>query len=158
MSQVKVAQETEVVQSLQTQLANAFLLYFNYKRYHWQSYGPHFRDLHHLFDEQGGEVLATIDELGERVRILHSTPIASPAEFTERATVIVSTGQTMKDMIEEAAQNHSTVIKELRESVEIANRANDPGTADLFTRIVQIHEKHEWFLRELLEKNDGLSS
>jgi hypothetical protein len=28
---------------------------------------------------------------------------------------------------------------------------------DLFSKIVQIHEKHEWFLRQILKKKDGLS-
>lgn len=35
-----------VVQHLQRQMANAFVLYANYKHYHWQTYGPLFRDLH----------------------------------------------------------------------------------------------------------------
>jgi hypothetical protein len=28
----------------------------------------------------------------------------------------------------------------------------------LFSRIVQIHEKHEWFLREILKKKDGVEA
>ena len=40
-----------VVMQLQRQVANAYLLYTNYKHYHWQTYGPLFRDLHLLFDE-----------------------------------------------------------------------------------------------------------
>ncbi len=35
-----------VVRHLQVQVANAFVLYANYKHYHWQTYGPLFRDLH----------------------------------------------------------------------------------------------------------------
>lgn len=31
------------------------------------------------------------------------------------------------------------------------------GTADLFTIAVQIHEKHEWWLRDMLETRDGLT-
>jgi hypothetical protein len=30
-----------VVQELRRQIANAFVLYANYKQYHWQTYGPH---------------------------------------------------------------------------------------------------------------------
>jgi len=44
------APESAVVQSLQRQVANAFILYGNYKHYHWQTFGPLFRDLHLLFD------------------------------------------------------------------------------------------------------------
>ena len=48
-------------------MANAFVLYANYKHYHWQTYGPLFRDLHKLFDKLANDVLSTIDELAERV-------------------------------------------------------------------------------------------
>jgi DNA-binding ferritin-like protein len=41
---------SDVVEHLQKQVANAFVLYANYKHYHWQTFGPLFRDLHLLFD------------------------------------------------------------------------------------------------------------
>ena len=45
-----VSQENQVdhpvVKHLQRQVANAFVLYANYKHYHWQTVGPLFRDLH----------------------------------------------------------------------------------------------------------------
>jgi starvation-inducible DNA-binding protein len=156
MAQTKSQTESPVIQALQQQLANAFLLYTNYKKYHWESYGPLFRDLHLLFDEHATAVLGTIDELGERVRILDSTPTADPRQFGERGTVKVAEGkQTMREMIQQAAENHRRVIAEHRDAVNVATEANDPGTADLFTRNIQIHEKQEWFLREVLEKSDG---
>ena len=43
--------ESPIIQALQRQVANAFVLYANYKHYHWQTYGPLFRDLHKLFDQ-----------------------------------------------------------------------------------------------------------
>jgi len=38
------------------------------------------------------------------------------------------------------------------------NKCHDPDTVDLFSQIVQIREKHEWFLRQVLKKQDGLAS
>ena len=61
---------SDVVEHLQRQVANAFVLYANYKHYHWQTFGPLFRDLHKLFDKFADEVLSTIDELAERIRAL----------------------------------------------------------------------------------------
>jgi DNA-binding ferritin-like protein len=61
--------ESPVVEHLQRQVANALVLYLNYKHYHWQTYGPMFRDLHLLFDDFAKAVLETIDEFAERVRI-----------------------------------------------------------------------------------------
>jgi starvation-inducible DNA-binding protein len=152
----KSEHETEVMQTLQQQIANSFLLYTNYKKYHWESYGPLFRDLHLLFDEHATAILNTIDELGERVRILGGVPIADTRIFAERGTVAIGEGrQTMREMVEQAVGNHRRVIGEHRQAIDVAADAGDPGTADLFTRNIQLHEKQEWFLRELLEKSDG---
>ncbi|HXG63717.1 MAG TPA: Dps family protein [Blastocatellia bacterium] len=157
MSKVKVQNRNAVIESLQQQVANAFVLYANYKKYHWLSYGPLFRDLHLLFDEHAKAVLDAIDEFGERVRILGGVPLADPRQFAERGTVEVTTAdQSMRQMVEEAARNHRRVIQEMREAINTADEAGDPGTADLFTRILQIHEKQEWFLREVLARQDGL--
>ena len=49
------------------------------------------------------------------------------------------------------------MIKDMRAAARAADQQNDPGTVDLFSRHVQIHEKHEWWLRDILEKRDGLA-
>jgi DNA-binding ferritin-like protein len=64
--------------------------------------------------------------------------------------------QSVREMIEEADANLLVVIKDLRDAARVADESNDPGTVDLFSKIVQIHEKHEWFLREVLKRKDGL--
>src|SRR5215471_21788703 len=59
-----------VVQHLQREVANAFVLYANYKHYHWQTFGPLFRDLHLMFDEFADAVREGIDEMAERIRMI----------------------------------------------------------------------------------------
>jgi len=151
------APDSPVVRHLQRQVANAFLLYANYKRYHWQTFGPLFRDLHKLFDKLAEEVQETLDELAERLRMIGQDPIATPAEVMEATSVKPAPlGLTMREMVEQADAHAVIVIREMREAIREADEAEDPGTADLFTRFVQIHEKHEWFLRDILERGDGL--
>ena len=149
-----------VVPYLQRQLANAFVLYANHKHYHWQTFGPLFRDLHLMFDDFAGQILGTIDELAERIRILgHDIPIIELRQMQEAATAHSARhGQTMREMLEEAHANSLAVIKEMRDSIDAATEVNDPGTADTFTRFIQIHEKQEWFLRQALQKRDGLTA
>src|SRR5438309_3738506 len=79
-----------VVEHLQRQVANALVLYLNYKHYHWQTYGPMFRDLHLLFDEFAKAVLDTLDEFAERVRMIGQNPVASPQEMLTTASVKVA--------------------------------------------------------------------
>jgi starvation-inducible DNA-binding protein len=147
-----------IVEHLQRQVANAFILYTNYKHYHWQTYGPLFRDLHLMFDEFAKAVLSTIDDFAERVRMIGQNPVSRPDEIVEHASVkVAQRDQTIRQMIEEADANLLLVIKEMRAAARVADQQDDPGTVDLFSRHVQIHEKHEWWLRDILEQGDGLT-
>jgi starvation-inducible DNA-binding protein len=149
--------DSPVVQALRRQTANAFVLYANYKHYHWQTFGPLFRDLHRLFDELALEVISTVDEFAERVRMIGQDP---PAHLLESANLasVPPTGAhtTMREMVEEGQRNLLIVISEMRKGAKVAEEHNDPGTVDLFSKSVQIHEKHEWWLRDILRTGDGL--
>lgn len=149
--------ESPVIQNLRRQVANAFVLYTNYKHYHWQTYGPLFRDLHLMFDEFAQQVLDSVDELAERVRMIGQDPPAHLTEIADLASVTTAAPHsTMHDMIEEADRNALAVINEMRSAAKVADDHNDPGTVDLLSRVVQVHEKHEWWLRDILRKRDGL--
>ena len=79
--------DSPVVEALRRQVANAFVLYANYKHYHWQTYGPLFRDLHKLFDKFADAVLDSLDPLAERVRMIGQDPPAHPIEMMDLASV-----------------------------------------------------------------------
>lgn len=146
-----------VVATLNRQQSNALVAYLNYKKYHWSTFGPLFRDLHLLFEEQGAAVFAMIDELAERSLMLDGTPIADPGDYLPTATVQPSVGQlSTMSMVQEAITTHELIIAEMHQDTELASNAGDIGTADLYTRLVQVHQKHRWFLREILKKGDGL--
>lgn len=147
-----------VVQHLRRQVANAFVLYVNYKHYHWQTYDPFFRDLHLMFDEFATGVLGTVDDMAERIRMIGQDVQTVQLKQIQEASNIQSAvaGQSMQEMIEQADANLITVIKDMRDAARLADQNNDPGTVDLFSKVVQIHEKNEWFLREVLKKKDGL--
>ena len=146
-----------VVATLNRQQANALVAYLNYKKYHWLTYGPLFRDIHLLLDEQAAATYAMIDELAERALMIGGRPVADPADYLPSATVKPSKGsQTPRVMLEEAATTLDTIAGEMHADAEVATAAGDIGTADLYTRLVQVHQKNRWFLAEILKKKDGL--
>ena len=148
-----------VVTTLQRQQANALVAYLNYKKYHWLSYGPLFRDIHLLLDEQAAQTYATIDEFAERAIMVGGAPIGDPADYLPAATVKPSKGVlSMEKMLAEARATLDVVIEEMHDDAEVATDAGDIGTADLYTRLVQQHQKNRWFLDEILKKRDGLTS
>jgi starvation-inducible DNA-binding protein len=150
--------DSPIVKALRVQTANALVLYLNYKHYHWQTFGPLFRDLHKLFDRFADEVLETVDPLAERVRMIGQDPPAHPIEAVDLATVAqAAPHSSMREMVEEADRNVLVVIKEMRDAAKTADEHNDPGSVDMFSKFVQVHEKHEWWLRDMLRSGDGLT-
>src|SRR5690554_5727876 len=54
--------------ALNAVLADVFALYLKTKNFHWHVSGPHFRDYHLMFDEQGDQLFAMTDPIAERIR------------------------------------------------------------------------------------------
>ena len=142
-----------VIDHLNTELATAFVLALNAKRYHWTVTGPHFRDYHLRFEELYAAADGTVDELAERMRMLGGVPLHAPAQIEAQTKAPISNPSARLDpeaMLKEALANEEAVIALMHEGIELANEASDPGTADLLTRFVQVHQKEAWFLREML--------
>jgi starvation-inducible DNA-binding protein len=142
-----------LIHHLNAQLATAWIIGFNAKRYHWMVSGPHFRDYHLRFDDLHGAVDGTIDELGERIRILGGTPIHAPSQMEAQSAVKASNPKKKLDpraMLAEALASEEKVIGLMHEGIDLASREHDHGTADLLTRFVQVHQKEAWFLREMM--------
>jgi starvation-inducible DNA-binding protein len=142
-----------VIDHLNAELATAFVLALNAKRYHWTVTGPHFRDYHLRFEDLYTAADGTVDELAERIRMIGGVPIHAPAQIEAGTKADISSPATRLDpeaMLKEALANQEAAISLMHEGIELANAAGDPGTADLLTRFVQVHQKEAWFLREML--------
>lgn len=141
-----------LIHHLNGELATAWIIGFNAKRYHWMVSGPHFRDYHLRFDDLHAAVDGTVDELGERIRMLGGTPIHTPTQMEAQSAVKTSDPRKKPDakaMLNEALEAQAKVISLLHLGIDLASKENDPGTADLLTRFVQVHQKEAWFLREM---------
>lgn len=115
-----------------------YLLTWNF---HWNVEGPQFAALHDLFARQYGELQALIDELAERIRALGGRP-------ETRVEARIDGGQDAPAMLAALAEAHENLSRFLRgQAIAEFERAGDPGTADLLTRAVQLHDKAAWMLR-----------
>ena len=153
---VRTASPSLLGQELQRQIANAFVLFGNYKHYHWQTYGPLFRDLHVLFDQFAKEALVNVDHFAERIHVIGADLLGHPIAATGLANVpLAATHSTMRDMVEEAVRNVIVVVAELREAARIAAEQDDHATAQRITQAVRVYEQHKWWLRDVLNKREG---
>jgi starvation-inducible DNA-binding protein len=149
--------ETAVIECLKHAEANAIAMYLNNKRYHWHTHGPRFRDLHLFFDEMAAAALAEVDPLGERIRMLGGSALSAPREIEAWATVDIAEGHPAPapdDMLRQALENERRIVRDMREGAVLADRQQDCGTNDLFSTLVQNHEKYAWFIEEFLRQEN----
>lgn len=134
-------------------LADELLLLAKTKKFHWNVTGPHFTALHLMFDTQYTELAPQIDELAERVRALGIKAVGGLTESAKLSVLKDSTGDPdYKAMITELLTDHETLIRRLREAIEVSGEEyNDANTADLLTTMMEWHEKTAWMLRSILE-------
>jgi starvation-inducible DNA-binding protein len=146
-----------IAAGLRRHQANAMLLYQNYKTYHWATFGPLFRDIHLLFDEHASAILEHVDEFAERAFMIDDRALLDPAKYISTSSVKPAPStHSVQAMIRDLVASHDTVIEEMHRDAGAAAEAGDIGTADLYTRLVQVHQKQRWFLREILKKGDAL--
>lgn len=141
----------EICALLNNSLADSHILYFKLRKYHWNLKGDNFMELHKLFESQYTEVQEAIDEIAERVSQLGGVAIGTTSEFSKLSSLKESPGKNPEDnmnMIKELLGDHETIIRSLRESIDvISEKFGDEGTADFLTGLMEDHEKMAWILR-----------
>ncbi|HET9630328.1 MAG TPA: DNA starvation/stationary phase protection protein [Novosphingobium sp.] len=141
---------TAHVANLNGLLADAFALYIKTKNFHWHVKGPHFRDLHLLFDEQATEILALTDLIGERVRKNGAATHTSLGSL-ERATHVAPQDRTDLDaaaMIDELIADNETFLARLRETKATAGEVGDNATDGIVDDWTDQCEQRIWFLKQ----------
>lgn len=147
-------QRQGVINLLNQDLADSYLLLVKTKKYHWDVVGPQFRSLHELWEEHYEELTENIDELAERIRALGGYPIGTMAGFLEIATLQEHSGDIpyATEMVARLVEDHEQIIRNLRQHVDQSGEEfHDQGTADFLTELMEEHEDMAWMLRSFIE-------
>ena len=139
---------TELNELLNWRLADAIDLQMQMKQAHWNVKGPHFIGLHELFDKIAEEVESYVDLIAERIVQLGGT-----AQGTVRVTAARSRlDEYPREIaegaahVEAVARGLSTFGREVRLSIDEADKFGDADTADLFTEVSRGIDKWLWFV------------
>ncbi len=140
----------QIGEELRHLLADAFVLYFKTKNFHWHMSGPHFRDYHLLLDEQADQIFEITDSIAERARKIGEISLHSISE--------VARYQRLKDnsaafvaprlMLEELHQDNLQLVEYMRQTHAITSRQNDVATTSLLEVWIDEAERRAWFLFE----------
>lgn len=136
------------VQALEKLLANTYILALKTQNYHWNVTGPHFNDLHAVFETQYDALAEAVDLVAERIRALGAPTPGSFKAFLAAADIPEAEGgESAADMVLRLAQGHEAAARSAKAVIAAAEAADDPVTADLATVRAADHDKTAWMLR-----------
>ena len=140
----------DVSAALNVLLADTFALYVKTKNFHWHVSGPHFRDYHLMFDEQGDQLFAMTDDIAERVRKIGGTTIRSIGQIARLQRVEDNDADFVDpyDMLAELRDDNKDLTARMRELHDMCDEYRDVATASLIENWIDQTERRHWFLYE----------
>lgn len=147
-------QRQGVIDLLNADLSDFYLLLVKTKKYHWDVVGPQFRTLHQLWEEHYETLTENIDVCAERVRALGGYPVGTVEGFLKLASIKEHPGDlpSANEMVARLVNDHEQIIRNLREHIDqCTDEFHDVGTADFLTGLMEQHEEMAWMLRSFLE-------
>jgi starvation-inducible DNA-binding protein len=138
-------------------LADAFALYLKTKNFHWHVSGRHFRDYHLLLDEQSGQIVATTDQLAERVRKIGEATVKSIGQVAKLQTIKDNNEDYVppREMLRELMNDNRHVAAAMRKAHEVCDEAGDVASAGLLENFIDEAERRIWFLFEATHQEGG---
>lgn len=148
------SQRRSVIDLLNHDLADVYLLLIKTRKYHWDVVGPQFRTLHELWQEQYEMLSNHVDDIAERIRTLGGYPLGTAEGFLRYASLKEHPNDlpNATEMVRRLATDYEHVIRNLRGHINQSSEAyNDEGTADFLTGLMEAYEEAAWMLRSFLE-------
>lgn len=155
------AQRCSVIELLNHDLADTYLLLIKTRKYHWDVTGPQFRSLHELWQEQYEALVIVVDDIAERIRTLGGYPLGTAEGFLRYASVKEHPNDLpgAAEMVKRLTADYELIVRNLRHHIEqCTSEYGDEGTADFLTGLMEQNEKAAWMLRSFLSSDgsDGL--
>jgi starvation-inducible DNA-binding protein len=148
------AQRCGVIELLNRDLADNYLLLIKTRKYHWDVVGPQFRTLHELWQEQYEAIAENVDAVAERIRALGGYPIGTAEGFLRYASLKEHPNDlpNATEMVGRLMLDHEQIVRNLRSHIsQISDDYGDEGTADFLTGLMEQHEDIAWMLRSFTE-------
>ena len=143
----------QIVDALNTELANSYVLYHQLKKHHWVVEGAEFLPLHRFLEEAYENIEGGADVIAERAQALGGVPVSGPANLEARATVEFE-GEDVYDvrtMFQNDLDIYGDIIESMRDSIEIATNLGDHATAQILREILVTVEEDAHHFEHYLE-------
>ena len=143
----------EIVDALNTDLADAYVLYHQLHKHHWNVEGAEFRDIHVFLQEVYEDVEEAADEVAERLQALGGVPHASMTTLAEHATV-ESEDEDVYDIrtsLSNDLEMMGEMIESYRQHIQLAENLGDYATGHMLREQLETLEEHTHHIEHYLE-------
>ncbi|GAA4232229.1 Dps family protein [Postechiella marina] len=136
-----------VVVELNILLADYHIYYQKLRSNHWNVIGKNFFDLHIKFESMYNDARVKIDEIAERILTLRYHPMSRLDDYIKTSSIAEKTPvKEDQDMVLETLNDHKLLLKQMKNVIRKANKAEDEGTIDLIGAYIRELEKTSWML------------
>ncbi|SIR80956.1 DNA-binding ferritin-like protein (oxidative damage protectant) [Haladaptatus litoreus] len=143
----------QIIDALNTDLADAYVLYHQLHKHHWNVEGAEHLDIHLFLQEAYEDVEEAADELAERAQTLGGVPHASMTALSEAATVEPEDEDVydIRTSFEHDLGMYGDIIESYREHIELAEGLGDYATSEMLREHLEDLEEHAHVFAHYLE-------
>ncbi|MCW8172164.1 MULTISPECIES: DNA starvation/stationary phase protection protein DpsA [Natrialba] len=143
----------QIVDALNTDLADAYVLYHQLHKHHWNVEGAEFLELHVFLQEVYEDVEDAADDLAERLQALGGVPHASMTTLAENATVEPEDEDVydVRTSLSNDLEMMGNIIESYREHIELADNLGDYATSEMLREQLETIEEHAHHIEHYLE-------
>ncbi|KZN22706.1 DNA starvation/stationary phase protection protein [Haladaptatus sp. R4] len=137
------AKAEQIIDALNTDLADAYVLYHQLHKHHWNVEGAEHHDIHLFLQEAYEEVEEAADAVAERVQAIGGVPHASMAALSAAATVEPEDEDVydIRTSFRHDLGMYGDIIESYRDHIELANGLGDYATEEMLReQLVELEE------------------
>ena len=143
----------QIVDALNTDLADAYVLYHQLHKHHWNVEGAEHLDIHVSLQGAYEEVEEAADAIAERIQALGGVPHASMTALSEAATVEPEDEDVydIRTSFENDLEMYGDIIESYREHIELAEGLGDYATSQMLREQLADIEEYAHVIDHYLE-------
>lgn len=141
-----------IIDKLNELLADFQIYYQNLRGFHWNIQGKEFFELHVKFEELYTDAAMKVDEIAERILTVGGTPLHAFEGYLATAQIKpvknVHDGETS---VKTVVANLEQLVAQEKVLKEVAGEADDSGTEDQMSALIEEQEKTLWMYKAWLK-------
>ncbi|WP_137283752.1 DNA starvation/stationary phase protection protein DpsA [Halorussus salinisoli] len=149
----------QIIDALNTDLADAYVLYHQLHKHHWNVEGAEHLGIHEFLEEAYEDVERAADEIAERVQALGGVPHASMTALSDAATVEPEDEDVydIRTSFENDIEMYGSIMESYREHIELADNLGDHATGEMLRQQLVELEEHVHVIDHYLEDDTLVS-